>query len=132
MSRRRRAVADLRRQGADPLVVLLTERRLRLDEHRAAITSLEKDLRVMGCFSEIRKTWVDKSCRHKIRIVLGHGVALSPIELSRLLNENLNSVRSTLARMRGRGEIEHVGHGKWIRPDNRHDEQDPGACSVPA
>lgn len=116
MSRRRKVVADLRREGADPLVVMTTECRLLLDEHRAALRSLEEELSVLECFGPMRATWATKSCRHKIRMVLGCGVAMSPADLSRVLDEKINSVRSTLGRMLVRGEVRHAQHGRWICP----------------
>lgn len=63
---------------------------------------------------QIRRDWKDKTCRHKIRIVLSHDVAMSPTELSHLLDENVHTVRGTLMRMLSRGEVRHTGHKTWI------------------
>ena len=116
MSVRRQIVSNLRSAGADPLVVMTTARRLLLEEHHTEIQRLKEELRVLECFGPIRATWKLKSCRHKIRMVLGCGVAMSPVELSRLLGEKINSIRSTLGRMLGRGEVRHAQHGRWICP----------------
>lgn len=132
MSRRRQIVADLRRRDADPLVIMTTDRRLRRDDHRAALEKLEEELRVLECFGPMRATWATKSCRHKIRIVLGCGVAMKPVELSRLLGEKINNVRSNLRRMLGRDEVRHAEHGKWICPkkdDGIQDAQSAGERS---
>lgn len=53
-------------------------------------------------------------CRRKIRHVLGHGVAFSPGEIAAITGHKVNSVISTLARMRARGEVTHEGHGRWV------------------
>lgn len=98
---------------ADRLTTLISERRRRVVALRAATATLDDEIRVLECFARIRHEWRTLPCRGKIRHVLGHGVAFSPSELAALLDERLNTVRSTLIRMRTRGEAKREGHGKW-------------------
>lgn len=107
------AEVSLRAQGADRLTIMIAGKRMRLCAFARAAEALERELRVMECFARIRVEWKTLSCRNKLRHVLRHGVAFSPGELAALLDENDHTIRSTLQRMRTRGEVARVAFGRW-------------------
>jgi hypothetical protein len=107
------AVSLLRSASSDPVAALIASKRLRLQAMQSTILTLDAELRVIECFTKIRDEWRTLPCRRKLRHVLGHGVALAPIELAALCGHNIHTVRSTLARMRTRGEVKRERHGKW-------------------
>lgn len=107
-------VSAIRRSLPDPLLALLVTKRLRMQALQKTAQVLAEELRVIECFSGIRCEWKKLRCRDKLRQVLRHGVALAPSELSVLVDEPINTVRSTLARMRTRREVRRIGFGRWV------------------
>lgn len=108
------AVSLMRSTADDPLTALISSKRVRVRAMQSTVKAPEAELRVLECFAKIRSDWSTLPCRRKIRHVLGHGVAFSPGELAAITGHKVNSVISTLARMRARGEVTHEGHGRWV------------------
>jgi DNA-directed RNA polymerase specialized sigma24 family protein len=107
------AISRLVQWENDPIATLVASKQLRVKALQSTIVMLESELRVLTCFAEIRDDWRTLPCRNKLRHVLGHGVAFAPTELAALLGHNVNTVRSTLMRMRRRGEVKRERHGRW-------------------
>jgi hypothetical protein len=107
------AVTRLRSPTGDPVAEIVARKQLLMHALQSTIAELGGELRVIECFSKIREDWRSLPCRNKLRHVLGHGVSFSPGELAALLGHKVNTVRSTLMRMRTRGEVKRERHGKW-------------------
>lgn len=110
------------RSPDDPVAAMIASRRARVQDLRSLIATVESELRIIECFAKIRSEWSTLAIRNKLRHVLGHGVAFGPGELAALTGHKLNTVISTLARMRERGEVKRERHGKWGATKPLHKE----------
>lgn len=108
-----------RSKYTDPLSALVASKRSRISAYRETVHALEAELRVIDCFSKIRADWHTLPCRDKLRHVLRHGASFAPSELAALLGEKINTIRSSLIRMRKRGEVRRENYGKWTAVHQR-------------
>lgn len=98
----------------DSSATLAASKRLRVEILRRTVRTLAAEIRVIECFGDLPPSWQAQSCRNKLRQVLQHGAAFAPSELALMTGDKLNTVRSSLARMRARGEVHRVDFGRWI------------------